>query len=44
MSLCEACVCVSVTKLCVNECRSVRYVSGKFVLDLSLSELCVSNL
>ena len=32
--VCETCVCVSVTKLCLGECMSVRYVSGKFAWDL----------
>ena len=44
MSVCETCVCVSVSKLCLGECMSVRYVSGKFVWDLCVSELCVSKL
>ena len=41
--VCVVCLCETCVKLelCVGECMAVRYVSGKFVWDLCVSELCV---
>ena len=42
--VCVVCLCETCVKLelCVGECMAVRYVSGKFVWDLCVSELCIS--